>query len=97
MGEALIVRFRSDSTNNFKGFSASYVSVDPFEGSEEENGSESSETVTPFPGYLKSVYANKLDNDDEEEEEHSFYNQYDNYNVIKRKSRKKKSEVSKNG
>lgn len=97
MNEALLVRFRSDSTMNFKGFSASYVAVDPFEGSEEEIGSDSSETATPFPGYLKSIYGNKLDNEDNEEEEQSFYNEYNNYNGIKQNSKKKKSEVSENG
>lgn len=66
----------------FKGFSASYVSVDPFEGSEEMN-SEDSEMVTPFPGYFKSIYAANLDNDNEEDEDD--YNEYDNYNKVKYK------------
>lgn len=76
VNEALLVRFRTDSTMTFKGFSASYVAIDPFEGSEEMN-SDSSEMATPFPGYLKSIYVTKLDGDAEEEEED--YNEYDNY------------------
>lgn len=95
MNEALLVRFRSDGTMSFKGFSASYVAVDPFEGSEEEiSSSDSSEMVTPFPGSLKSIYANKLGSEDEDE---TFYNEYDHYNSIKPNSKQKKSEVSENG
>lgn len=98
MNEALLVRFRSDSTMSFKGFSASYVAVDPFEGSEEEISSDSSEMATPFPGSLKSIYANKLgSNSGSEDEDETFYNEYDNYNSIKQNNKKKKSEVSENG
>lgn len=39
-----------------KGFSASYVAVDPFDSSDEETIEYSSEMVTPFPGSLKSKY-----------------------------------------
>lgn len=84
INEALLVRFHSDSTVMFKGFSASYVAVDPFEGSEEMN-SDSSEMATPFPGYFKSIYVTKLggENVDEDEED---YNEYDNnYNKYKYK------------
>ncbi len=84
INEALLVRFRTDGTMVFKGFSASYVSVDPFEGSEEMN-SEDSEMVTPFPGYLKSIYVAKLDNDNDNDEDEDDYNEYDNYNKVKYK------------
>lgn len=98
MNEALLVRFRSDSTMSFKGFSASYVAVDPFEGSEEEiSSSDSSEMATPFPGSLKSIYANKLGNSGSDDEDETFYNEYDHYNSIKQNNKKKKSEVSENG
>lgn len=103
MNEALLVRFRSDGTMNRKGFSASYVAVDPFEGSEEEISSDSSE-VTPFPGYMKSVYvnSNKLsnrngDNTDDTDNEEEVYNEYDNYNSIKLNNKNKKTEPSENG
>ena len=71
----------------FKGFSASYVAVEPFEGSEEMN-SDSSEMATPFPGYMKSVYVTKNENeeggvDGEEDDDDHYYNEYDNYNTIK--------------
>lgn len=75
INEALLVRFRTDDTTTFKGFSVSYVAVDPFDGSDEMN-SDSSEMVTPFPGYLKSIYAQN-GNENEEEED---YNEYDNFN-----------------
>lgn len=108
MNEALLVRFRSDGTMNRKGFSASYVAVDPFEGSEEEISSDSSEMVTPFPGYMKSVYVNNnklgsrsgdnTDNTDEtDNEEEEVYNDYDNYNTIKLNSKSKKTQPSENG
>lgn len=53
--DSLLVRFRSDDTMSKKGFSASYVAVDPFDNIEEVS-SDSSEMVTPFPGYLKPIY-----------------------------------------
>lgn len=61
------------------------MSVDPFEGSEEMN-SEDSEMVTPFPGYLRSIYVATLDNDNDEDEDE--YNEYDNYNNNKVKYKK---------
>lgn len=109
MNEALLVRFRSDGTMNKKGFSASYVAVDPFEGSEEEISSDSSEEmVTPFPGYMKSVYVNNnkigsrsgdnTDNtDDTSDNDEESYNEYDNYNAIKLNNKNKKTEPSENG
>lgn len=96
MNEVLLIRFRSDDTMAFKGFSASYVAVDPFDSEEPE----SSEMATPFPGYLKSVYVTKQDNtDNDSDEDETFYNEYDNYNAIKenRKNNKKNNEPSENG
>lgn len=84
MHDALLVRFRSDSTMVFKGFSISYVAVDPFEGSDEMN-SDSSEMVTPFPGSLRSIYiVNRYDNGDDNGEDED-YNEYDSYNKVKYK------------
>lgn len=112
MNEALLVRFRSDDTMNKKGFSASYVAVDPFEGSEEEISSDSSEMSTPFPGYMKSIYVNNnqlnsrnngdnidnSDNTDDSDNDEEAYNAYDNYNLIKPNNNKnKKTEPSENG
>uniref|UniRef100_A0A1A9WC30 Metalloendopeptidase n=1 Tax=Glossina brevipalpis TaxID=37001 RepID=A0A1A9WC30_9MUSC len=54
--DSLLVRFKTDGSITMKGFSASYVAVDPFENSEEDPTSYSSEMVTPFPGSLKSIY-----------------------------------------
>jgi tolkin protein len=68
MNEAILIRFRSDDTVGFKGFSASYVTVSPFDEFEEE--SESAE-ITPFPGSLKHMYIKRKgtpDSDDYEEE-----------------------------
>lgn len=44
-----------------KGFSVAYVAIDPFDGighigSSEDSYSDSSETVTAFPGSLRSIY-----------------------------------------
>lgn len=57
--EALLIRFRSDSTMSLKGFSATYMAVDPVERRENIN-MKRLELVTPFPGSLKSIYANTL-------------------------------------
>lgn len=101
MNEALLIRFRSDGTMNKKGFSASYVAVDPFEGSEEEISSDSSESATQFPSFGKNVYVsnNKLgtrgigdDTDEDTDNEDENYNEYDNYNLIKQNSRTRKAE-----
>lgn len=92
MNEALLVRFRSDETMNKKGFSASYVAVDPFEGSEEEISSDSSEMSTPFPGYMKSMYVNSnqlgsrngggnTDNSDENTEDSGDNDEEEGYSV----------------
>ncbi|XP_039956467.1 dorsal-ventral patterning protein tolloid [Bactrocera tryoni] len=54
--DSLLVRFKTDDTVTMKGFSASYVAVDPFENSEEDFNSYSAERATPFPGSLKSIY-----------------------------------------
>lgn len=95
MNEALLVRFRSDGTMVFKGFSASYVAVEPFAESEEEEEihSDSSEMATPFPGYMKSIYASKADNDNDNEEEEQFYEYGNNFNTIKETANIKKSDT----
>ncbi|XP_017467275.1 PREDICTED: uncharacterized protein LOC108359767 isoform X1 [Rhagoletis zephyria] len=54
--DSLLVRFKTDDTVTMKGFSASYVAVDPFENSDEDFNSYSAERATPFPGSLKSIY-----------------------------------------
>lgn len=61
-----MVRFRTDDTMGFKGFSASYVAVDPFEDFEEI--SSDSYEATPFPGSLKNIYHKNLDTEDEDED-----------------------------
>lgn len=49
-----------------KGFSASYVAVDPFDTSDEDvENSYSSEMVTPFPGSLKSIYIENTEETDD--------------------------------
>ncbi|XP_055381621.1 dorsal-ventral patterning protein tolloid isoform X2 [Condylostylus longicornis] len=55
LSDSLLVRFRTDDSFTSKGFSASYVTVEPLEESEDLN-SDSHESVTPFPGYFKSIY-----------------------------------------
>lgn len=87
---------------NKKGFSASYVAVDPFEGSEEEISSDSSEMATQFPTFGKNVYVsnNKLGRapgtgdatDEDTDNEDENYNEYDNYNSIKHNNRNRKAE-----
>lgn len=68
ISDELYVKFRTDDTMGFKGFSASYVAVDTLEDFEEMNSD--SVEVTPFPGSLKSIFrSNKqIDTEDEDEE-----------------------------
>ncbi|XP_055621202.1 tolloid-like protein 1 [Toxorhynchites rutilus septentrionalis] len=70
MDEALLVRFRSDDTVGFKGFSASYVAISPFGNgqSTDEELSESAE-ITPFPGSLKNTVIKPDEDVDEDEDE----------------------------
>lgn len=94
MNEALLVRFRSDGTMVFKGFSASYVAIEQneqFSESEEEIHSDSSEMATPFPGYMKSIYANKGESENEEEEQ--FYEYGNNFNTIKETNNNKEKKA----
>lgn len=66
MTDSLLVRFKTDSSVPMKGFSASYVAVDPFKGSDEDmESSYSSEMVTPFPGSLKSIYKEDTEEPDD--------------------------------
>ncbi|KAH8397671.1 hypothetical protein KR215_004540 [Drosophila sulfurigaster] len=72
MTDSLLVRFKTDSSVPMKGFSASYVAVDPFENSDEDaENSYSSEMVTPFPGSLKSIYKE----DSEETDDYSDFSE----------------------
>lgn len=73
-----MIRFHSDDSMGFKGFSLSYVAVDPlddFDENSENFEEESAEVATPFPGYLPGGPANwkkveeDEDNTDGEEEE----------------------------
>ncbi|EDW13989.1 dorsal-ventral patterning protein tolloid [Drosophila mojavensis] len=66
MTDSLLVRFKTDSSVPMKGFSASYVAVDPFKNSDEDmESSYSSEMVTPFPGSLKSIYKEDTEETDD--------------------------------
>ncbi|XP_037045819.1 tolloid-like protein 1 [Bradysia coprophila] len=68
VNEGLLVRFRTDGTMVSHGFLATYISVDPFE-EVEQMKSENSGMVTPFPGYLRSIYVAKLDNDYDQDDD----------------------------
>lgn len=70
----------------FKGFSASYVAVDPFEDFE-ENVSESLE-VTPFPGSLKSIYHHNNIDDNEEDEDNEEDFSYNSNRINQKKNNK---------
>ncbi|CAO1402934.1 unnamed protein product [Diamesa serratosioi] len=95
MNEELLLRFHSDDSMGFKGFSVSFVAVDPFEDTENfEENSGSVEEITPFPGSLKSVniYSKNTDNEDEdEEEEENNYYIYNSNRLAKEQNPKKNS------
>ncbi|XP_055611221.1 tolloid-like protein 1 [Uranotaenia lowii] len=74
LSELVIIKFSSDDTYGFKGFSAAYVATSPpdDEFSTDEEGSESSEHNAPFPGSLRNIYVSpeeieQIEEDDEEE------------------------------
>ncbi|KFB52683.1 AGAP003702-PA-like protein [Anopheles sinensis] len=73
MHEALMVRFRSDDTVGFKGFSAAYVAIKGNEGAltTDEEGSDSSDII-PFPGSLKTVFIKQGEDMDEEDEDFDY-------------------------
>ncbi|XP_065076987.1 protein tolkin-like [Ochlerotatus camptorhynchus] len=72
MNQALLVRFRSDDTVGFKGFSASYVAINPFgKGQSEDDEIVDSAEITPFPGSLKNTVI-KADEDADEDEDDDY-------------------------
>ncbi|EAT34525.1 AAEL013239-PA [Aedes aegypti] len=72
MNQALLVRFRSDDTVGFKGFSASYVAISPFgKGQSEDDEMVDSAEITPFPGSLKNSVI-KADEDVDEDEDEDY-------------------------
>lgn len=72
MNQALLVRFRSDDTVGFKGFSASYVAINPFgKGHSEDDELVDSAEITPFPGSLKNTVI-KADEDVDEDEDEDY-------------------------
>lgn len=77
------MRFKTDVTLVRKGFSASYVVVDPFINTDEEDPfSYSLEMVTPFPGSLKSIYI------EEDSQETDDYNDFNENQLIASQSRR---------
>lgn len=70
MTDSLLVRFKTDSSVIMKGFSASYVAVNPFDNSDEDANSYSAEFATPFPGLYKPIY--KEDNSQETDDDNDF-------------------------
>ncbi|XP_058836590.1 protein tolkin-like [Topomyia yanbarensis] len=74
MSEIVVVRFRSDDTVGFKGFSASYVAISPFDDelSTDEEASESTELAAPFPGSLRNMFIS-YNEDDGEDDDYEVY------------------------
>ncbi|XP_061399860.1 protein tolkin [Musca vetustissima] len=70
--DSLLVRFKTDSSVDYKGFSASYVAVNPFDNSEEdeeEGNSYSVEIATAFPGALRSIYKEDISKETDDDDE----------------------------
>lgn len=66
-----MIRLHSDDSMNFKGFSLSYVAVDPLDEFDENSEIiDSSEVATPFPGYIPGG-SGKFGKKEEDEEEGS--------------------------
>lgn len=80
-----MIRFHSDDSMSFKGFSLSYVAVDPLD-DDDNFEEESAEVATPFPGYIpggpakfgrKKVEDDEDNNESEEEEEETDSKKFD--------------------
>ncbi|EDV30246.2 uncharacterized protein Dana_GF23044 [Drosophila ananassae] len=57
--DTLLLRFQTDESNSLRGFAISFMAVDP----PEDSAGEDFEAVTPFPGYLKSMYSSETASD----------------------------------
>ncbi|KAH8271408.1 hypothetical protein KR018_009102, partial [Drosophila ironensis] len=53
--DTLLLRFQTDESNSLRGFAIAFVAVDP----PEDAVAEDFDAVTPFPGYLKSMYSSE--------------------------------------
>ncbi|XP_002073258.3 dorsal-ventral patterning protein tolloid [Drosophila willistoni] len=59
--DTLLLRFQTDESNSLRGFAISFMAVDP---PDDDAGGEDFDAVTPFPGYLKNMYASETDGED---------------------------------
>lgn len=79
---------------SLKGFSASYVAIQPAERSENAETT-SQEFVTPFPGSLKDIYANKLSDKSSSDDQivseaAAAKNQHATYDAFQRNNKRRK-------
>lgn len=51
--DTLLIKFQTDESNSLRGFAISFVAVEP----PDDSAGEDFDAVTPFPGYLKNMYA----------------------------------------
>ncbi|KAH8375151.1 hypothetical protein KR200_009003 [Drosophila serrata] len=57
--DTLLIRFHTDESNSLRGFAIAFMAVDP----PEDSAGEDFDAVTPFPGYLKSMYSSETASD----------------------------------
>ncbi|KAH8382433.1 hypothetical protein KR009_003504, partial [Drosophila setifemur] len=57
--DTLLLRFQTDESNSLRGFAITFMAVDP----PEDSAGEDFDAVTPFPGYLKSMYSSETASD----------------------------------
>ncbi|XP_065086137.1 protein tolkin-like [Ochlerotatus camptorhynchus] len=89
MSEVIVVRFRSDDTVGFKGFSAAYAAISPYDDEElstAEETYESAEQAAPFAGSLRSMFISQdeydADDDDNAGEDDADYAPYHHRNKV---------------
>ena len=63
--DTILIRFQSDESTSLKGFAVSFVAVEP----PDDDGGDDFMSVTPFPGYMKSVYYASDQNSDDDEDD----------------------------
>ncbi|XP_037806363.1 dorsal-ventral patterning protein tolloid [Lucilia sericata] len=66
--DTILIRFQSDESTSLKGFAISFMAVEP---PDDDNGDDFM-SVTPFPGYMKSVYYSSESQSSEEEDDDHY-------------------------
>ncbi|XP_061399861.1 dorsal-ventral patterning protein tolloid [Musca vetustissima] len=73
--DTILIRFQTDESTSLRGFALSFVAVEP----PEDDVADDYMSVTPFPGYMKSVYYGGSDTNSGDEYDQDDYRGIRNY------------------